>query len=139
MLDNQTEIAHSTPLLTYKFLQTEQIHVMTFHKPSRQAYDEFISVMDQIYKTLNDDSKMRIIVDYRESGIPPMQYVVSKGVEWAKSLSVHPQAKMALLTKADFIVSLLARLVQVFEFSHLSTRIYENETAYQDALDWMQD
>lgn len=133
-----TQITHQTPLLTYTYLEAEQIHSIQFHKASRAAYDEFIALMNTIYSELTSEMRVRLLIDYRSSGIPPITYIITRGVAWSRSLSVHPEARMAIVTRPDSIARMFRSMVSTVRLGHLSTSIFEGDAGYTAALAWLQ-
>lgn len=123
--------------VAYEYLTDKDIHVFTFLSASTLSIDEFLNQLDAVYSTMTEKDKVRLLIDYRESGIPPMRHMTRRGVEWANQLPIHPAARMAIVTKRDFLVTLFGQLVRTFRFNHLSTRFFEQENNYELALAWL--
>ncbi|MGJ3240765.1 MAG: hypothetical protein ACFE0Q_18795 [Anaerolineae bacterium] len=122
--------------VTYQHMP-QDVHLITFQHATREAVDEYIQLMDRIYDGLTETDMVRLIIDYRQSGIPPMRHLAQQGVKWANSLSIHPTARMAILHQPDLGISLLGLLVRSYNFGHLSTRFFKDEAGYQASLDWL--
>lgn len=133
-----TDVMTSLQDLTYTYDEANDIHITTLLKPTRRSMDDFVVVMNDIYRDLTDDDKVRVLVDYRQSGIPPIAYVVSKGREWASSLHVHPQARVAFVHRNDPLLRFLDVMVRSFKFGHLKTRFFTQENSFDDAIVWLQ-
>lgn len=132
-------IVHETEKICYEHIPDADIHTIRFYDDSREAYDQFIGVMDRIYEDVTVDDVIRILVDYRQSGVPNITYTFRKGMQWANGLSVHPEAKMAIVMQREFLLHMFSRLIDTMRFSHLSTRFFEEEDGYQDALAWLRE
>jgi len=133
-----TKKLSKSPAVTHETLAGD-LHIITFKESSRDAVDDYIRAMERIYVDLTPDDTVRILVDYRQSGIPPIRYLITRGLAWANSLKFHPAARLAIVNKADFTVSILGSLVKMYRFGHLSTNFFEEEAGYEKALIWLRD
>lgn len=117
--------------------EANDVHCITFKENTRQAVDAFIEYMTIIYGDVTIDDTVRILVDYRESGLPPIPYVTRRSVQWANRLSIHPPAKLAIVHRPDITVSILSMFVNMYSFGHLSTKFFEGDKGYTGALNWL--
>ncbi len=119
-------------------LDEHKIHVVTFLVASRQCVEEFMTFMSQLYDGLTDDDEIRLLVDYRQSGMQPVAYVLRKGVKWANSLSAHPKAHIAFVHNADFVVGMFGALLNSLRFGHLRTQFFDGMDGYDKAQAWLE-
>lgn len=122
----------------YQHEPAHDIHIITLTEPTRVAVDECIQIMDSCYEGVTENDTIRFLIDYRQSGIPPMRYVFTAGQEWADSLEIHPNTKLAYVTNQNFSISMLGLLIRTLNFGHLQTRFFEEDKGYQDALEWIE-
>jgi hypothetical protein len=127
-----------TSLMSYTYSEQANTHIMTFHKPTRQAYDEFLNIMTEIYKHVTAEDQIKVLVDYRQSGIPPIHYLIPKSLAWVRTLRIHPEARLAVVTRQDALSRILRSMSSTVRFGHLSTAIFEGDTGYNQALVWLQ-
>ena len=134
----QEQLSSPSSLLTYTYSEQAQIHVMRFHKPTRQAYDDFLKLMTDIYEHVTLEDQVRILVDYRQSGLPPIHYLLPRSLAWVRTLKIHPEAPLAAVTRQDALSRLLRGMTAKIRFGHLSTGIFEGDKGYEQALVWLQ-
>lgn len=123
-------------LVTYTTLAND-IHVITFKDASRKAVDAYIEAMATIYDNVTEDDTVRILIDYRETGLPPMRYSIQKSIRWTNSLDIHPTARLALVHGHEPMISLFTTWISSYKFGHLSMQLFEGDTGYTNALDWL--
>jgi hypothetical protein len=129
--------AQELSYIDYEYQPETDIHMMRFREDTRKAVDEYFERMDAIYQDVNEDDRMRLLVDYRDSGIPPMRYIMREGMTWTNSLTMHPPARLAIVHSGTLAVTLLGSLIQALNFGHLSTKFFSGETGTDDALKWL--
>ena len=134
---SHTEYTEQLQGVNYAYLPDDAIHTIELTDASRQTIDQFLQFMNELYRDLTDEDTVRLLVDYRQSGVPPLSYVINKSTQWANNLSVHPQARVAFVNKSDFLMSILGMMMKSLRFGHLKTRVFDKETAYQDAIEWL--
>lgn len=132
------KVPFSSPLLSHRYEEVSRIHIMTFHKATRDAYDDFLALMTDIYQHVTPHDQVRLLIDYRQSGIPPIHYLLPRSLAWARSLKIHPEARLAAVTRQDALSRLLRGMTSTIRFGHLSTGIFEGEAGYDEALQWLQ-
>ena len=131
-------VTTSSSLLDYTYSTQANSHIFTFYKPTRQAYDDFLKLMTEIYQHVTLEDQVRVLVDYRQSGIPPIHYLIPKSLAWARTLAIHPEARLAVITRQDNLSRLLRGMTSTVRFGHLSTGIFEGDAGYEKALVWLQ-
>jgi len=136
-LNIATTLLYETERLSHRHFESADIHQFTFREPSKAAYDELIARMDKLYTNVTEQDTVRMLVDYRESGIPQITHIFRSGINWANGLEVHPTARMAIVTERNFMVNMLSSLAETTRFSHLSINFFQTESGYTKALDWL--
>lgn len=132
------ETLSPSTLMTYTYSEHTRIHSITFHKPTREAYDEFMVVIDRIYQHVTLEDQIRVLIDYRQSGIPPLNYAIPKSLAWVRTLTIHPEARLAVITKPDILSRILRSMTSTIRFGHLSTGIFEGDRGFDQAVAWLQ-
>lgn len=122
--------------LEYQFIEEDAIHQMTFNFASRMAVDEWFRIMDDYYKGLKPDDQVRILNDYRKSGLPAMAYTFRRGRAWTSNMPFHPPAKLAIVHSSDVIIPIASILIQNLRFSHLKVNFFRE---VDKAMAWLKD
>lgn len=128
----------STPLITYTWLANGQIHEMHFAESSRQAVDEWLTVMRAIYANAQPSDTLRLLFDMSESGTMPLMYAIGEGKRFADSLPHHPTARVAMLHPSDRIRPFANAILGALKMGHLRTRFFDVDDR-AGALAWLAD
>jgi hypothetical protein len=72
------------------------------------------------------------------SGVPPLNYAIPKSLAWVRTLTFHPEARLAVITRQDMFSRILRSMTSTLRFGHLSTGIFEGDAGYEKALAWLQ-
>lgn len=126
----------STPLITYQWLPDSQVHKISFAESSRQAVDEWLTVMKSLYDRLASTDKIRLLFDMSQSGTMPLIYAIGEGKRFADNLTFHPESRVAMLHPADRIRPFANVVLNALKMKHLRTRFFDVED--QDgAIAWL--
>lgn len=68
-------IQHESERFTYIRHADCDVHEFVFHQANRLAVDEFLVVLDPILSQAPNDRPLRVLVDLRPDGLPPINYV----------------------------------------------------------------
>ncbi|PJF22267.1 MAG: hypothetical protein CUN56_06830 [Phototrophicales bacterium] len=120
--------------LSHQFLEEDQIHILTFHRPSREATDTWFKIIGDYYQQITPNTPVKILSDYRLSGFPPLAYTMRKGRVWMKELPFHPPVKLAIVHNSDVIVPIFATLIQTLRLGHLTVKFFRED---EPALTWL--
>jgi hypothetical protein len=127
-------------LIEYRYIQKGPVHYLRYLESNRKSVDEGFMFADRLYQNLTQEDKVRLLIDYSDSGIPPVTYFMNKARRWANGLSIHPQARMAIIHPPDPIVSITGTLISMMRFDHLRTKFFRSsEDSYLESLDWLQE
>lgn len=132
-------IADQPKLVDYTSIESPRIHIMSLKVASRAAVDEYLGMMNEIYRDVTEHDEMRFLIDYRKSGMPSVPYVFRKGASWANSLQVHPPAWMAIVHQDEYIVGMMSTLIQTLRFGHLRMRFFKGDAGYDQAMAWLRE
>jgi len=122
-------------------LYSRLIHVYTFHEPSREAIDEWLSQMTNLAARLNEQpltEPVLIIVDY--SGIgrsAPINYTMNKVTQWMKNTHRRHQAFVAVIMGNNAIIKVVDFTLRTFRLSD-TVRLFRS-TDYDAAVAWLQE
>jgi len=120
----------------------DKIHEIQFLNRSPAAVRDLFRHYDRLYDTTSHKQTLRYLIDWHQSGWPPLSYVFVCGREW---LDKHPDfhaTRTAYIYNNEFMVPLatsLARMLSNYvkddrlqwRFFHVSQR--------SKALEWLQD
>ena len=122
----------------YRYLEEQKIHVITFLVSSRECTDEFMSFLTQLYDGLTSEDELSMLVDYRQSGMQPVAYVLRKGASWSNSLATHPKVHIAFIHKGEFVVGMFGALLNRLNFGHLRAQFYDGIDGYDKGIVWLE-
>jgi len=110
------------------------IYVFTFLKPSRCAVDEWLAHLDMIFASTPPDKKVRYIMDYRGSGIPPITYGAQRSRQWLRENAHHNLVRVAFLYQSGALISMLDSMIRYLNASRVTLRFFQQE---DDAINWL--
>jgi hypothetical protein len=84
---------------------------LTFTEASREAVDELLLHMNEIYRTAGANEIVRVLVDHRNVGMQPVTYMYQKMREWNASHRVYFSSRAAILIDDTFLVRLVDSLL----------------------------
>ncbi len=97
--------------VTYNFLKDQQIHEFIFVTANRQAMDDYIAYIYEIYDDyLKGKSAMRILLDIHQSGMLPVKYASAIMEKTFQELSPFPKPYIAYLSAGGMDDSLIATM-----------------------------
>lgn len=126
------------PPETCKYTLLENgVHLFTNSDVTNKTIEEWIAHMNRIYETLTPESQISLLIDNRQAGSPPFYHTFNKGREWVKTLKIHPQARLAIIYKEDFIMSLFETLIRTLRLGHLEVKSFSGDESMQKAITWL--
>lgn len=118
-------------------LLDDSIHAFTFVDASREAVDEYYDHMALIVAYADPTERLRMLIDIRESGVPPIGHLVAQTRRFNATHRVRLKTATAVIYANSGMLSLMDSA------AHLLTRPEYNKIAffqsYEDAVDWLQD
>ncbi len=133
---NPSSTTSASQFVTYRYLEAQDIHVLTFHKATREAAQEGLEHVLRVYEKIDESQTVRLLLDLRQSGMLPFTSVISQGRMWTKRVNKHPKARLALLTRPDALHTLVTQVFNMLRFNHLKTQVFEGD-AQADAIAWL--
>lgn len=127
----------TTPLVVYQHLVTEDIHALTFVKASRLSSEQGMDLVMDIFNQATPETTIRLLLDFRATGLLPMNNILSQGRLWRTRVKVHPPTRMAMLMPPAAVASLLQPIFGLLRFSHLQTQIFQGDE-HEGAVRWLQ-
>jgi len=101
----------SNKVVTYNFMEAQEIHEFIFAESSRKAMDQYIAYIYEIYdERLKGKPKMRIILDIHKSGMLPVKYASAIMEKTFKELAPFPKPFVAYLSAGGMDNSLIATM-----------------------------
>lgn len=125
---------------TYQHDDNLDIHKFIFYAPSRLAVDEFVEhliYMNEHLVDMPDEMVVKILLDIRESGIPPIRYMTARVSQFQKRLPKRLSSRTVIIYGDSTMLALISNVVMLM--SRLSSdeiRFYHAD-AYDEALAWL--
>jgi hypothetical protein len=85
---------------------------LTFTEASREAVDELLLHMNEIYRMAGANDIVRVLVDHTDVGMQPVTYMFQKMREWNASHRVYFYSRAAVLIDDTFLVWLVDSLLK---------------------------
>jgi hypothetical protein len=104
-------LPYATTRCMYGELDTGIVE-LTFTEASREAVDELLLHMDEIYRSADANPIVRVLVDHRNVGMQPVTYMYQKMREWNASHRVYFSSRAAILIDDTFLVRLVDSLLK---------------------------
>jgi hypothetical protein len=111
------------------------IHRFTIAIADRQAMDEFIPVMADIFDTTPPDETVLLLIDFRPDGIPPLRYAVQSLREMIKDRET-PYIRAAYLHEANVITSLITTFLDRLRLKS-RRKLFTGADVEDEALSWL--
>ncbi len=112
------------------------IHELIFLESSRRSAEQGLEYVTHIFETATNESRLRLLLDMRQSGLLPFNSVITAGREWSHRVKVHPTTRMVLLVRQDAAISLLQPIFSFMRFGHLKLRIFQGDK-HAEAVAWL--
>jgi len=119
----------------YRLLDN-QIHNFVFEKPTRVAVDEHVAKLDELYRTVSPDGVLRILIDLRISGLPPMSYTASSLRKLNAKYPNLPSTRYAFLFSSGIMISLASAFFNLLNPSKGTARFFQGDKE-QEAIAWL--
>lgn len=130
----------SHEMVVYTYLEEHDIHELVFLQATRQAVEVGMEQMMRIYADLTNESRVRLLIDLRPSNLLPMNNVIPQARNWNRNVKIHPQVRLALLTRPDPLTTLVKSIFDMLRFGHLRTQVFQDssQTNMRDAaIAWL--
>lgn len=118
--------------ITYTYDPNKNIHEYIFHEATRKAVDEFLAHIMGISES-SDETFQFFIVDVRESGEPPLRYLIRRfGERMARNVYRPPAIIAQLLmdhTISQIVISLVSQFMEQGQIRTFKDR--------DKAIDWL--
>lgn len=125
-------------VVTYNYLEEDDIHEFIFDESSRQGMDEYIGFIHEIYdEHLKGRSEVRIILDIHKSGMLPVRYATAIMEKTFKELSPFPKPYVVYLTNNTVDNSLVNTMD--YTASRKVSRLHMPYEQREDAIAWLLD
>jgi hypothetical protein len=122
----------STEVVTYNWVD-ESIHEFVFTKPSRDAVDRYIKYLIDMYEVLKNEPVVRILLDFKQSGMLPMRYMQSRIKAMATESTTFPPTHVAYLIDKGMDQTLF-RTIEYTADKNIDRTHFSNR---DDAIEWL--
>jgi len=116
-------------------LLDDDINLFEFQDSSKQSVDEFVDGLQVLYQGRSPNEVIRILIDFRPDGWPPMKYLFAKLRTLHSHNPLTPHHKFAFLYCESF---LLAVAQSFFDVIHRDSKAeFFSEGCEYEAWDWL--
>lgn len=111
------------------------LHEIVLLEESKACAAQAMDLLDEFAATTPKPGPIRVLLDFRQSGIPPVNYAVSRGRALNKKFPDHAQLRIAYVY--DKKVSGMVRVGEALFgiFFHDKHRMFSDDQ-YDDAVAW---
>lgn len=122
---------------TCEHRQENGIHIFTLNEGSRQSADDFADMWAQLLKAADPQVPIRVLVDMRKDGPPPLAYGARRVSE---TYSIYGKPGLQIRSAFVFKDGVLMRMVASFmeRTWQRANRRYFQSHQYDEALAWLQ-
>ena len=78
------------------------IHEVVFLDKSREAAAQLMEILEAYCGSMAQDDYLRVLVDFRQSGIPPLNYSTERGRALIRDYPERPNMRIAYLSGSRF-------------------------------------
>ncbi len=111
------------------------IHTFTFTKASRVSIDAFVARMDAVFAVEAPGTLVQCLIDWRQSGIPPLRHLAGRGKEFLQHYPQGPYGRIAFITNQGTMVNITQTLLDVIN-AKAQKRFFAGDQ-YDEAVDWL--
>jgi hypothetical protein len=141
----QASILYKESAYVEYFAHENGIHEFVFLQANRVAVDRFFAMMRIWTQQQNDngitpDDIIRLIVDFRRSGTPPMNYIFQSSKAFRVQFPVDrcPRSFSATLLQPGFLVSVAQSFNRLLtNLTRDRIAIYSGDNAHEQAVTWL--
>jgi len=111
------------------------VHEFVFSDASRAAFDEFLANLEQVAEARQPDERVCLLLDWRQSGIPPLQYAFQRVREYLQKHPSEGDGRTAIVYDYGALVSLMQSFVRLLD-SDSRTRLFPADQ-HAAAIAWL--
>lgn len=111
------------------------IHEFVFAESSRASFDVFIDQLDDITQATPPHEKLYTLLDWRQSGMPPLRYAFQRSQTFVKRYPHHSGGRTAFLYRSGTLISLVQSFVDVLH-SKAQARFFVGDQR-EAAIAWL--
>jgi hypothetical protein len=112
------------------------VHEFVLKEASRAAVDEFLDLLDAVFRVTLPEETIPYLMDFRESGIPPLGYTTSRTKAFLKQYPHGPRGRSAYLHGPGSVDSTVRSLVNLVN-PGMSERFAADQR--DEAVNWLLD
>jgi hypothetical protein len=116
---------------------TNGIHEFVFLKGSRRAVDEYLAELRRIFESASSDSTVKVLLDIRQTGLPPIAYLSAQIHEWHKECPSVGMTYTAILYSGSSALMLLKNLTRLFSRNGQEQVRFFEQDRRDEAMAWM--
>ena len=111
------------------------INSFIFTKPSRATIDAFVEQMHSVFATKVSGEVVPCLIDWRQSGIPPLPHLSRRGREFLRHHPTGAYGRIAFLTNQGTLVNIAQALLNTVN-TKAQKRFFRDDQ-YNEAVDWL--
>ncbi|RMG78004.1 MAG: hypothetical protein D6711_00145 [Chloroflexi bacterium] len=132
---------HQTQFIEYTYDLDNHIHIFYVKKKTRQAVDEYAMYLRRIGQEIQNSSNppqvLRMILDIRETGVFPLQYLFSKLRAINAEYPNIPPTYLAYITDSTGDIALINNLQYASAVKQTNYRQVFTPAQYDEAIAWL--
>lgn len=109
------------------------VDVFIFHKNDRNAIDEWIPYIRELYHSTPDGEKINILMDIRASGALPVQYLFRSLKDLSDANPGRPSVRLAALMQDSILRTVVDSLMRII-MRNDELRYFDTD---EEATEWL--
>lgn len=130
----ETLIVHQSCLYT---VREGEVNHFVFTTPSQHAVDEWFGYLDALYDITPVHTRVRMLLDLRQSGVLPMTYVMHQGRLWLEAHPARHTVQTAIVHGVDFPLSLAQTYFRLVGVTEGRDARFFSANRHEEALQWL--
>lgn len=120
---------------TYEY-RKDGIHKLKLLESSKAAVDQWIGYIDRICTT--EDNAPLLLIDFTQSGLPPVNYFISRITDWQKARPFACVGRCAVLYRGTgMTLSLLENIAHLLDFFQAPQTQFFQKKYEEEAQQWL--
>jgi hypothetical protein len=113
------------------------IHKFVFNESNRHAVDEHVAILKELYQNSNPDTIIRVLIDLRPAGWPPMSYTMSSLQKLNAQFPKAPKQRYAFLYSQGALFSVAQSFFNIINRNMNTPANFFKGDMERQAMDWL--
>lgn len=131
--------AEPSALCVHQHYLNNDVHKLVLQQDTSEAVDAAIAHMDDILNSHDVNETLLLLIDVRESGVPPLQYFFRSVRKLYSSREQLPSIRAAYLYQDNVLLVLIQAFFDALRLTlgmNASRRFLQNATEFE-AVEWL--